>query len=95
MEFLSELEQIIAERAKASPDTSYTAKLLSEGLLRLRQKVGEEAVETILACEQGKGSLAQETADLFFHVLVLLYGYGVTLKDVEDVLRKRHQTMQK
>lgn len=95
MEFLSELEQIIAERAKASPDASYTAKLLSEGLSRLRQKVGEEAVETILACEQGKKALAEETADLFFHVLVMLYGYGVTLKDIEEVLQKRHRTAQK
>lgn len=89
---LIELFNIIEDR-KANPTAkSYTAKLLVEGEDRILQKVGEEAVELILAAKgQGDQRLIEETADLFYHILVLLASKGLTLGDVESELRKRHK----
>ena len=76
-DILQQLDNIIAQRGSASPDSSYVAKLNAEGLNKILEKVGEEAVETILAardCADGKGreQLVRETADLWFHCLVML-----------------------
>jgi phosphoribosyl-ATP pyrophosphohydrolase len=89
---LTELFQIIEGRKANPTKESYTAKLLSDGEDRILQKVGEEAVELILAAKgQGNQRLIEETADLFYHILVLLAAKGLTLDDVETELRERHK----
>ena len=87
---LARLEATIAERAGADPATSYTARLLAEGVKRAAQKVGEEGVETALAGAAGDAAeLAGEAADLLFHLLVLLSARDVRLGDVLEVLARR------
>lgn len=87
-----ELFNIIEDRKTNPTAKSYTAKLLAEGEDRILQKVGEEAVELILAAKgQGNQRIIEETADLIYHVLVLLACKGLTLEDVETELRKRHK----
>jgi phosphoribosyl-ATP pyrophosphohydrolase len=89
---LNELFAIIEDRKTNPTTTSYTAHLLAEGEDKILQKVGEEAVELILAAKgQGDQRLIEETADLFYHTLVLLAAKGLTLGDVEDELRRRHK----
>ena len=87
---LSELNDRIAARAKASPDESYTAQLLKDGLDRCARKFGEEAVETIVAAvSRDKPGLTGEAADVLYHLLVLLNAGGVSLEDVMAELEKR------
>lgn len=89
--FLQELEQIILQRKSAAPESSYTAKLFAAGIPKIAQKVGEEAVETVIeALGQDRDLFLNETADLLFHLLVLLAAKDVSLAEVEGVLRKRH-----
>ena len=89
---LQVLFKIIEDRKNNPTRNSYTAKLLAEGEDRILQKVGEEAVEVILASKgQGKQRLIEETADLFYHILVLLAAKGLTIDDVETELAKRHR----
>ena len=88
--FLYQLEQLLAERKSADPETSYTAKLYASGTKRIAQKVGEEGVETALAAvAQDTQALSNEAADLLFHLLVLLHARGLALADVEHVLSMR------
>lgn len=90
--FLAKLEGVIAQRAAEKPDTSYTAKLLAKGINKVAQKVGEEGVETALAgVNETDQKLVEESADLLFHLLVLLRARGVPLANVVDELQKRHQ----
>ena len=87
---LAELERTIASRADASPDESWTAKLLMEGPKRIAQKVGEEGVESALAGAAGtREELCEEAADLLFHLGVLLYARGAKFDDVMAVLARR------
>ena len=87
---LLELENIIRERRQQMPSESYTAKLSREGIARIAQKVGEEAVETVVASMQGdRDALKEESADLLYHLLVLLQERGVSLEEVTAVLQKR------
>ncbi len=89
--FLSQLARTIADRAGADPASSYTARLLSEGVKRIAQKVGEEGVETALAAVTGdKAELESEAADLLYHLLVLLEASGSSLDAVIAELRRRH-----
>jgi len=89
--FLAQLETIIEERGQASPETSYTARLKHRGAKYIAQKVGEEAVETALAAVAGDNKeLLDESADLLYHLLVLLNNAGLSIVDVADVLRSRH-----
>lgn len=89
--FLRLLEQVIATREASGDDASYTVRLLQAGAMKIAQKVGEEGVETALEGAAGtEEKLAEETADLLYHVLVLLRSRGISLKDVTDVLRERH-----
>lgn len=89
--FLGHLWRIIQRRASASSTESYTARLLSEGLPRLAQKVGEEAVEAITAAlAESRERLKEEVADLLYHLWVLLYAAGVSPQEVETILRRRH-----
>lgn len=90
--FLLHLERIIQERAQAPSESSYTARLLAKGTPKVAQKVGEEAVETVIEALQGnRERFLEECADLLYHLLVLIKDQGLELADVEAVLRKRHQ----
>lgn len=90
--FLYQLEQIIASRKQAPPDSSYTASLFASGTKRIAQKVGEEGVETALAAVvKDQQELSNEAADLLYHLLVLLQDQELPLAQVIDVLRQRHQ----
>jgi phosphoribosyl-ATP pyrophosphohydrolase len=88
---LQELFAIIRSRREAPAEESYTARLLSAGEDTILKKVGEEAMEVILAAKaQGNERVVEEVADLFYHTLVLLAARGLTLAAVEDELRRRH-----
>ena len=90
--FLAKLESVVAQRATERPDASYTAKLLAKGINKVAQKVGEEGVETALAgVNEADDKLVGESADLLFHLLVLLRARGVPLSDVIAELEKRHR----
>jgi phosphoribosyl-ATP pyrophosphohydrolase len=87
---LNDLEKRVSERAKASADVSYTRKLIDKGLPHCAKKLGEEAVETVLAAvSEDRKHLIAETADLLYHLLVVLQVRGVTLADVEALLGER------
>ncbi|MAM40890.1 MAG: phosphoribosyl-ATP diphosphatase [Erythrobacter sp.] len=90
MDTLTRLEATIARRLTASPDESYVAKLNSMGLAKIAQKVGEEAVETVIAAMSGeREELVSESADLLMHLLVLLRKKGVALEEVMAELDRR------
>ena len=90
---LERLAATIEARKGADPSTSYTAKLLSEGVERAAKKLGEEAVETVIAAAQGDAEgLAAESAELIYHRLVVLARAGVTLDDVAARLEAREGT---
>ncbi|MFC7001013.1 bifunctional phosphoribosyl-AMP cyclohydrolase/phosphoribosyl-ATP diphosphatase HisIE [Pseudobowmanella zhangzhouensis] len=89
--FIAELEQVIASRKGADPNSSYTASLYAKGIKRIAQKVGEEGVETALAATvQDLEELKNESADLLYHLLVLLQASNLSLDDVVGVLKARH-----
>lgn len=84
------LEKTIASRKKADPDSSYTAQLFRQGLDRIAQKVGEEAVETIIAAKNNAPEeLVSEIADLIYHVSVLLVSKGMSWANIHSVLLNR------
>ncbi|MEL7537623.1 MAG: phosphoribosyl-ATP diphosphatase [Pseudomonadota bacterium] len=92
--FLYELEGVIRQRLN-DPDTySYTARLAAEGLPRVAQKVGEEAVEVAIASVSDKATegFRAEVADLVFHLLVLLAVKEVSLAEITTLLRERHES---
>lgn len=90
--FLSQLESIIESRRSHPNSKSYTAKLFKDGVARMSQKVGEEGVEVSLAAVQGKTlELKEESADLIFHLLVLLRSQEIKFSDIVEVLRSRHE----
>ena len=87
---LADLEKRVHERAGASAAESYTRALIEKGVAHCAKKLGEEAIETVLAALQNdKGQLVAEAADLLYHLLVVLEARGVTLAEVEAVLEKR------
>ncbi len=89
--FLAELDALVARRERERPPGSYTTRLFEGGLRRMAQKVGEEGVETALAAvAQDERALLEESADLLFHLLVLLRARGLGLGDVVQVLAARH-----
>ena len=90
MSTLERLEQTIAARRAASPDDSYVAKLNAKGVPKIAQKVGEEATETVIAALSGsEQDLVGESADLLFHLIVLLNAKGVPFDAVLDELSAR------
>jgi phosphoribosyl-ATP pyrophosphohydrolase len=90
---LDDLAALIATRAGADPDTSWTAKLLSKGPEKCAEKFGEEAVEAIIEAVKGdKAALTSEAADVLFHLLVMLQSRDVPLSDVMDELARRQGT---
>ena len=87
---LGDLEAIIAARATSDDEKSYTRKLMGKGMGKCAQKLGEEAVEAVIAAMKGdKEELTCETADLFYHLLVVLNMSGVRLEDVMAELATR------
>jgi len=87
---LHDLAARVKERASASGDDSYTRKLLDKGAAHCAKKFGEEAVETVIAAVHGdRKHLIAETADLLYHLLVVLEARGVKLTEVEEALAKR------
>ena len=87
---LHDLEKRVHERAKASADESYTRKLLDKGVEHCAKKLGEEAVETALAAvADDRHRLIAETADLLYHLLVVLKARNVMLAEVEGALAER------
>ena len=89
--FLPELGRIIRQRKIDAPEGSYTAELFAAGIPKMAQKVGEEAVETVIeALGNDRNLLLNETADLLYHLLVLLAAKEIALEEVETVLRERH-----
>lgn len=90
--FIADLEQLIASRKGADPSSSYTASLYNKGIKRIAQKVGEEGVETALAATVADlEELKNESADLMYHLLVLLQASGLSMQDVVGILRERHK----
>ena len=89
--FLASLERLVNDRAEQLPQGSYTTELFTAGVKRIAQKVGEEGVETALAAAAGDiEELVNESADLLFHVLVLLKARETSLSDVVSTLQSRH-----
>ncbi|MEZ9008737.1 bifunctional phosphoribosyl-AMP cyclohydrolase/phosphoribosyl-ATP diphosphatase HisIE [Vibrio sp. 10N.286.49.F3] len=92
MVWLHQLEQLLAARKDADPESSYTASLYARGTKRISQKVGEEGVEVALAATSGdKAELVCESADLIYHLMVLLQDQGLSMDDVVNKLKERHK----
>ncbi len=90
---LHDLAQTIAARAKADPETSWTARLLAKGPEKCAEKFGEEAVEAIIeAVKDNRDGLISESADVLFHLLVMLQSRGVSLDEVLAELARRQGT---
>lgn len=89
--FVHQLQHIIEDRKANPSDKSYTTSLFEKGINKIAQKVGEEAIETVIEAKDDNDELfLNESADLLFHYLVLLTAKGKTLADVEEVLKTRH-----
>ena len=92
IDFLQTLEHVIRERKDAAAETSYTARLFQAGPKHVAQKVGEESVELALAAVAGdRGEVVNETADVLYHVLVLLATQDIELAEVVAALEERHR----
>lgn len=91
-DIINDLYALIQERNRTLPEGSYTAKLFKKGRGRIAQKVGEEAVETVVAAmEDNRSELIEETADLIYHLLVLLVECGVSPQDIKEKLAERRR----
>ncbi|MFC7064097.1 bifunctional phosphoribosyl-AMP cyclohydrolase/phosphoribosyl-ATP diphosphatase HisIE [Halobacillus seohaensis] len=91
-EILDELRQVLSERKTTLPEGSYTSQLFQEGVDRIAKKIGEEAGEVIIAAKNDdKEELAMESADLLFHLLLLITDRGVSFDQVLSVLESRHR----
>jgi phosphoribosyl-ATP pyrophosphohydrolase len=89
-EILTQLAAVLEARKNAAPDSSYVAGLYAKGLDAILKKIGEEATETVLAAKQGdRRQIVHETADLWFHTLVLLAQQGLKPEDVLQELERR------
>ena len=87
---LHDLEKRVRERARAGTQASYTRRLIEQGVAHCARKLGEEAIETVLAAvEEDRGRLIAEAADLIYHLLVVLVARGIALADVEAALAER------
>ena len=90
--FLKQLDDLIAERKVQLPEKSYTTTLFREGIKKISQKVGEEATEVVIdAMAKDKPRVLEESADLIYHLLVLLNYFDLKIEDVVDVLESRHK----
>jgi phosphoribosyl-ATP pyrophosphohydrolase/phosphoribosyl-AMP cyclohydrolase len=92
LQFLPELQDILKSRKKNKPQGSYTAELFRSGTNAIAQKLGEESIELIIESkEKDDKRFLDESADLIFHLMILLIDRGYDLEDVAEILRKRHQ----
>jgi phosphoribosyl-AMP cyclohydrolase / phosphoribosyl-ATP pyrophosphohydrolase len=92
--FVLELEDIIAERRKGNDPKSYVKNLFDKGINKIAQKVGEEAIEMVIESKDSNDELfLNESADLFFHYLILLQAKGYKIDDVIAILKERHQNV--
>ena len=90
---LLKLYDVVKERKSADPESSYTARLYAKGINKIAQKLGEEAVETVVAAvSESKDRLVRESADLLYHLLVLWAATGVVPGDVWEELERRFGT---
>jgi phosphoribosyl-ATP pyrophosphohydrolase/phosphoribosyl-AMP cyclohydrolase len=88
--FIRLLEKIIKDRHREMPEGSYTAKLFDRGMAKIAQKVGEEAVETVIEAVLGnREAMICEASDLVYHLLILLEASGCSISDIENELQKR------
>lgn len=91
MLFLTELQDFINKRHEEMPEGSYTTSLFRKGINRIAQKVGEEALETVIEATAGTDDkLVYEASDMFYHLIVLLTAKGLRIEDVAEELAKRH-----
>ena len=91
VDFLITLQDLIDSRRKEMPERSYTTNLFSQGINKIAQKVGEEAVELIIeAKDDNRALFLNESADLLYHLLVLLTAKDSRIEDVIEVLKERH-----
>jgi phosphoribosyl-ATP pyrophosphohydrolase/phosphoribosyl-AMP cyclohydrolase len=91
VEFLSELQDFINKRKEEMPENSYTTSLFRKGINKIAQKVGEEAVETVIEAVGGTDEqLVYEGADLLYHLIVLLSAKGLRIETLANELAKRH-----
>lgn len=89
--FLTELQDFINKRKSEMPEGSYTTRLFKDGVNKIAQKVGEEALETVIEATNGTSDhLVYEASDLLYHLIVLLAEKGMRIEDVADELHKRH-----
>ena len=89
--FLTELQDFINKRKEEMPEGSYTTSLFTKGVNKIAQKVGEEALETVIEATNGTNDhLVYEASDLLYHLLVLLTEKGLRIEDVASELQKRH-----
>jgi phosphoribosyl-ATP pyrophosphohydrolase len=89
-DILAKLTKILEQRKQAQPDSSYVARLYDEGIDAILKKIGEESTELIVAAKSGSANeVIHETADLWFHTLVLLANQGLTADDVLRELERR------
>ena len=87
---LDRLYKVVQERRKADPETSYIAKRMKQGTAKIAQKLGEEAVETVIAAvEKDRAGVINESADLLFHWLLLLADGGIEVSEVMKELERR------
>lgn len=93
LQFLSELQDFIERRHEEMPEGSYTTSLFRDGLNRMAQKVGEEALEAVIEAVNGTPErLIYECSDMFYHLIVLLISKGLRIEDVARELQTRHQS---
>ena len=89
-DILKQLAAVLEERKKADPESSYVAKLHSKGLDAILKKIGEEATETVMAAKDGQSDkIIYETADLWFHTMVMLSHQSLSYEDVLNELARR------
>ena len=92
LQFLSELQDFIEKRHREMPEGSYTTSLFKDGLNRMAQKVGEEALEAVIEAVNGSDErLVYEASDMFYHLIVLLTAKGLRIEDVASELASRHK----
>jgi|SRR5574344_255342 phosphoribosyl-ATP pyrophosphohydrolase/phosphoribosyl-AMP cyclohydrolase len=91
LQFLTELQDFINRRHEEMPEGSYTTSLFRDGINRIAQKVGEEALETVIEATNGtKEKLVYEASDMLYHLIVLLTSKGLRIENVAEELAKRH-----
>ena len=91
-DFLIYLQNLIEQRKKQMPEGSYTTKLFQKGINKIAQKVGEEAVEVVIAAKnEDKNEIINESADLLYHLLVMLEASNIDINEVVDCLIERHK----